>query len=172
MPSVKAKLDKEKFKQVLHYIVDSCRNKENIGKVALFKLMYFSDFNFYEIHEKSITNETYIKLPKGPAPEHFEVLVDEMVKEGKIKKVNRTFMGKKQFALMSLQQPELSKLSAVEIKMIDSVICLLSNMNATQVSEYSHGDMPWKATEDMKNIDYELVFYRSDLYSVRGSDAD
>jgi uncharacterized phage-associated protein len=172
MPAVKAKLNKEKFKQVLHYIVDSCKTKDNIGKVALFKLLYFSDFNFYEIHEKSITNETYVKLPKGPAPRHFDEIVKEMEKEGKVKSVSRKFMGKTQYALISLRQPDLSELTAPEIKTIDLVIGLLSSMNATQVSEFSHGDMPWKATKDMEEIDYELVFYRNDLYSVRGSDAD
>ena len=39
-------------------------------------------------------------------------------------------------------------------------------MTATQVSGYSHEDMPWKATEKMGEIDYELVFYRTPTFSV------
>jgi hypothetical protein len=40
-------------------------------------------------------------------------------------------------------------------------------MNATQLSEFSHLDMPWKATQDDDVIDYRLVFYREPLTSVR-----
>lgn len=40
-------------------------------------------------------------------------------------------------------------------------------MNASQISEYSHGDMPWRATKDYEDINYELVFYRDPKYSVR-----
>jgi hypothetical protein len=40
-------------------------------------------------------------------------------------------------------------------------------MNATQVSAYSHLDIPLKVTEGKEMIDYELVFYRDPLTSVR-----
>lgn len=40
-------------------------------------------------------------------------------------------------------------------------------MNATQISDYSHGDMPWKVTEDYGPIDYAFVFYRDPEYTVR-----
>ena len=42
----------------------------------------------------------------------------------------------------------------------------LGGMTARQVSEYSHQDMPYKATKDGEVIDYELVFYRNPIYSV------
>lgn len=31
-------------------------------------------------------------------------------------------------------------------------------MNASQISDYSHGDFPWVITEDGKKIEYEAVF--------------
>ena len=43
-------------------------------------------------------------------------------------------------------------------------------MNANQISEYSHGDMPWKATEDKEIIDYGFVFYRDFPYEKRQYD--
>jgi len=43
----------------------------------------------------------------------------------------------------------------------------LSDMNATQISEYSHNDVPWQTTDDGDVIDYESVFYRNAPYSVR-----
>jgi hypothetical protein len=46
----------------------------------------------------------------------------------------------------------------------------LGDKNASQISEYSHGDIPWKVTEDMGIIDYETVFYRTPEYSVRNAE--
>lgn len=40
-------------------------------------------------------------------------------------------------------------------------------MNANQISEYSHRDMPFKATDDMNIIDYGFVFYRNPEYVKR-----
>ncbi len=40
-------------------------------------------------------------------------------------------------------------------------------MNATQISDYSHNDVPWQTTEDGAVIDYESVFYRTPPYSVK-----
>jgi len=40
-------------------------------------------------------------------------------------------------------------------------------MNAAQISDYSHNDVPWLTTEKGKIIEYESVFYRTIPYSVR-----
>ena len=48
-------------------------------------------------------------------------------------------------------------LSANELKTIEEVLNRLSEMNATQISEYSHGDVPWLTTEDGAKIEYEAV---------------
>ena len=45
-----------------------------------------------------------------------------------------------------------------EIKIIDDVLDRLSDMNARQISDYSHNDVPWLTTEEGKAIEYEAVF--------------
>jgi len=77
----------EKFKEVLHYIIGRCGHQDNVGRTVLYKLLYFSDFDFYELYEESITGETYRKLPIGPVPEHFEMALNELEKEGKISRI-------------------------------------------------------------------------------------
>ena len=47
------KFDKEKFKCLLSYIINRCENKKNVGKTVICKLLYFSDFNYYEKFETS-----------------------------------------------------------------------------------------------------------------------
>ena len=63
--------DHEKFKAMIHYIISRHQFKDNLGRVVLFKLLYFSDFDNYEIYEKSISGETYLGKRMGPVPSHF-----------------------------------------------------------------------------------------------------
>jgi uncharacterized phage-associated protein len=158
-----------KFKQVLHYIIHEYGGLPNVGKTVLFKILYFSDFDNYEIYEKSITEETYAKLPFGPAPRHFDKTIKELEKENKIIHVPT----KKEYEnnrFISEKEPELSLLSAQEKEVIDKTAKKLANMTASQVSELSHEDAPYKAAKNNDNLDYELVFYRSKALSVRNYD--
>ena len=167
---LKMDFNKEKFKEVLHYIINECGTKKNVGKTVLYKLLYFSDFNFFELYEKSMTNESYRKLPRGPAPIHFDVAVKELIDEGKINVTTKNItLERVMYNYSSLKKPSI-KLSEDESFVINEVINELSYMNANQISEYSHGDMPWKATDDMDIIDYGFVFYRNPEYVKRQYD--
>ena len=160
------KFDKEKFKQVLHYIISKVGANDNIGKTVLYKMMYFSDFDFYELNEKPLTGEIYVKLPQGPAPSDFNIMQKELEKEGMIQVVESKYCGFPQIKFLSICNPSTNLLNGNELQLIEKVINKLANMTATQVSGYSHEDMPWKATKDGEEIDYELVFYRTPAFSV------
>ena len=166
MTNEKVLFDKGKFKQVLNYIIFKAGARNNVGKTVLYKMMYFSDFDFYELNEKSITGEVYVKLEHGPGPSHFDSVVKELENEGKVKETSSTYCGFPQKKVIPVCEPELDKLNGEEIKVIDKVINRLASMSAIQVSEYSHKDLPWKATEKGKNIKYQLVFYRDKEYAV------
>ena len=42
------KMQTDKFKHILLYILERCAGKPNVGETVLYKLLYFSDFNYYE----------------------------------------------------------------------------------------------------------------------------
>src|SRR5690554_4807232 len=63
------KLNVDKFKNVLLYILEKCAGKPNVGETVLYKLLYFSDFNYYELYEEHLTGAEYRKLPYGPVPQ-------------------------------------------------------------------------------------------------------
>jgi len=158
--------DKDKFKQLLHYIVAKCNGFNNVGRTVLYKMLYFSDFDFYELNYKPITGEQYYKLNYGPAPSHFTEVVKELKSEKKIKGINSKYRGFPQKRLISISEPNMNLLNGDEIQVIEKVIKRLSGMSGTMVSGYSHDDIPWKVTEKGKELSYGLVFYRDKKYSV------
>lgn len=159
------KLDTDKLKSVVHYVIQKTTGKSNVGKTVLYKILYFADFNFYERYNTLITGETYKKIPYGPAPVHFDEIVQSLVNDEKIEVREKEFGGKKQFKYISLEEPKYS-LSSEELNEIDKAISIIGSMNAVNASEYSHEDTPWKVSEMNEDLDPELVFYRTPLYSV------
>lgn len=52
-------------------------------------------------------------------------------------------------------------------EVIDNVIEQFSDWSADAIRNYSHKDMPWLATKEGEEINYELTFYREAPFSVR-----
>ncbi len=157
----------QKFKEVLLYILNKVGAKENIGETVVYKLLYFIDFDFYEKYEDQLVGATYIKNKYGPTPVEFAKIVEKMIKDGEIEKVKSEYFKLQQTKYLPRRKPDLTKLQATEIEVIDDVLNRLSEMNANQISAYSHSDVPWMSTKDGETIDYESVFYRTPPYSVR-----
>lgn len=157
----------DKFKEVFLYILNRVGSKPNIGETVIYKLLYFIDFDFYEKYEEQLVGATYIKNLYGPTPIEFKKIADKMTKDEEIIKVESSYFEYPQIKYLPLRKADLSKLKANEIEVIDDVLNRLSDMNAAQISEYSHNDVPWLTTEDQGIIEYESVFYRTPPYSVR-----
>lgn len=160
-------LKKDRFKQVLLYILERCGAKPNLGETVLYKLLYFADFNFYELYEEHLTGATYRKLPQGPAPLEFQKIVKEMLLQKELVAEPSIYHGYPQKRYLPLIKADLTKLKASEKQVLDQVIDRLSDMNATTISDYSHEDTPWKVAAPKDILDYEMVFYRTPAYSVR-----
>jgi len=162
----------EKFKEVLLYVLSKVGSKPNVGESVIYKLLYFIDFNYYEKYEEQLIGATYIRNKYGPTPKEFIKIVEDMEGED-LTKVQDSYFQYPRTKYLPLRKPNLTKINTQEQKVIDDVINTLSDMNAKRISEHSHNDVPWQATEEGEVIDYESVFYRTPPYSVRDySDAD
>jgi transcriptional regulator with XRE-family HTH domain len=165
-------LQVKKFKNVLLYILEHCAGKPNVGETVLYKLLYFSDFNYYELYEEHLTGAKYRKLPFGPVPQKLDIIINQMIEGGQLKRVKTEYHGFPQTRYLPLEKADLTKLKASEKEIIDRVIEQMSDWSAAMLSNYSHGDKPWKASKDGEEINYELAFYRRPPYSIRVYEED
>ncbi len=157
----------DKFKNVLLYILEKCAGKPNVGETVLYKLLYFSDFNYYELYEEHLTGAKYRKLPFGPVPQKLNVIINQMIEGGALKRIKTEYHGYPQTRYLPLQKADLTQLQASETGALDWVIEQMSDWSAAAISNYSHKDLPWLASKEGEEINYELVFYREAPYSVR-----
>jgi transcriptional regulator with XRE-family HTH domain len=156
-----------KFKNVLLYILERCAGKPNVGETVLYKLLYFSDFNYYELYEEHLTGAKYRKLPFGPVPQKLDTIIGQMIKKGQLQRVKTVYHGFPQTRYLPLEKADLTELRASEKEIIDRVIEQMSDWSAAAISNYSHKDMPWLASKEGEEINYEFAFYRETPYSVR-----
>ncbi len=160
-------LQVNKFKNVLLYILERCAGKPNVGETVLYKLLYFCDFNYYELYEEHLTGAKYRKLPYGPVPQRLDTIIGQMMEKKMIKRIKTEYYDKMQTRYIPLAKADLTKLKASEKEVIDKVIEQFSDWSAAAISNYSHKDMPWLASKEGEEINYELVFYRDAPFSVR-----
>ena len=156
-----------KFKNVLLYILENCAGKPNVGETLLYKLLYFSDFNYYELYEEHLSGATYRKLPYGPVPTNLDSIIKTMIDDGELKRIKTKYHNYLQTRYIPLRKADLTELKASEKEVIDKVVDQFSDWSAKALSDYSHKDIPWMASKDGKEINYELVFYREAPFSVR-----
>ncbi len=165
-------LQVNKFKNVLLYILERCAGKPNVGETVLYKLLYFSDFNYYELYEEHLTGAKYRKLPYGPVPQKLDTIIGQMMESGQIKRIKTEYFDKIQTRYIPLKKADLTELKASEKEVIDKVIEQMSDWSAAMISNYSHNDKPWRASDDGEMISYNLAFYRRPPYSVRVYEED
>ena len=155
------------FEQVILYVLDKVGGKPNVGETVLHKLFYFIDFDYYEKYEENLMGETYVKNSYGPTSVSLVRNLNNMEEKGEIKKTEKEYHNYVQRKYLIARVPKPNTLSARDVEHIDGVLDRLSDMSATEISEYSHNDIPWKCVEFSQPIPYESVFYRDDIYSVK-----
>lgn len=161
------KLQINKFRNVLLYILEKCAGKPNVGETELNKLLYFCDFNYYEIYEEHLTGAKYRKLPYGPVARQLDSIIGQMIEVKQLQRIKTEYHNLQQIRYLPLVKPNLTELKASEKEVIDNVIEQMSNWSPSAISSYSHKDIPWVASKEGEEINYELAFYREYPYSVR-----
>lgn len=159
-----------KFKQVLLYILNKVIGKPNVGKTVIYKLLYFIDFDYYELYEEQLMGLKYIKNTYGPTPVDFSKLIKNMEKDKELEEVKTRYFDKDQTKYLPIKNPDLSLLSARELAHIDKELERLSDKTGKELSAFSHKDIPWIITEDRQILEYDSVFYRTQETSVREYD--
>ena len=161
------KKDVVKFQEVFLYILEKIGAKPNVGEAVICKILYFIDFDYYELYEEQLMGAVYIKNHYGPTPAAFLKIVTEMKKKKDIIMVENKIFKYLQKKYLPLRKANLGGFKANEIKVIDDVIERYKDKTAKEMEEISHRDVPWIGSEHQKVIDYESVFYRTPEFSVR-----
>ncbi len=158
-----------KLREALLYVLEKVGAKPNVGETVLYKLLYFIDFDYYEKYGRSITGLTYVRNHFGPTPSiTFKEVVEGLKKQGELEVIETKFFSNNQRKYLPTKSVELELLSAKELDHINEELARLGDKNASELSELSHKDMPWRVAKQGEPINYRGVFYRTDATAVTG----
>lgn len=136
----KAELNLDKVIEMINYLA---LKVENLHKVKLAKMLWYSDALNYKRTGSSITGLAYRALPLGAVPEAFDKIIllngifyDEFFYNTNIGYKFRPAEG---FKIVSLIDSEL--------KTIDDVISLLGDMNTEEIVTTMHGEVAYECTD-------------------------
>lgn len=158
--------DVAKLKEVLLYTLRATAEKSNVGETVLNKLLYFMDFDYYELHEEYFLGGRYKKNHHGPTMVNLEGILHEMVTANEVEHWTEPRGPYEQRCFRSLRDPNMNLLSTDDISHIDWVLKRFSDMNATTISKHSHLDYPWIIASDGGILDYRDARYRDENTSV------
>ncbi|NKE69119.1 DUF4065 domain-containing protein [Ramlibacter sp. RBP-2] len=152
------KLNRTKFKALVHYICQKAEDPSCLGAIKLNKVLWYSDSIFFKLHGQSITGETYVKRQFGPVPRDIVGVIDELVAEGKIARGRVDHFGHLKSEFIAIEEADVSQFTGPEIQIIDEAfehVCI--NNTAKSISEETHGVI-WQIAAMGEPIPLATVF--------------
>jgi DNA-binding XRE family transcriptional regulator len=178
--------EKRNLKNLIIYISEQYKDKKNFWITMLNKLLYFSDFNYYEWTWTLISWSRYKKLPYWPVPEDIIEVLKQMQKDWEIvlqeEKIHNYSIQKirvlrktenKFFEKIDKQNRKKRKNYTLyedlptPQEIVDDVLDKYKKWKTTDLSDLSHEDTPYKASKNFWDIIKPIhVFYRSKSFVV------
>ena len=149
---------RERLRELILYIAEKLKDDPKFGRTKLAKVIYFSDFRSYKMHGRPVSGSRYIRLPHGPVPNDYNSIMIEMEANGLVETISSDVHNYVQKRPVALRKADLSSFSAEEIEVVNHVIDVLLHMNATELSNRTHG-IAWRLSEGQHYIPYEYALY-------------
>ena len=140
---------------------------KKLGITKLNKLLYYSDFEHYRLHGRSIIGDSYIRMPQGPVPEksynifkeNFDCNENDSLKEAICLRHKAFPKGSmKIIAAMPTRKPDLSFFSKSELTVMRRIAYIWKDATAMMASDQSHLEKPYQmVSKNGDAIDYKSV---------------
>lgn len=160
-------LKQKKQIALLLYLLQQTAGNMKITEKDIPKIMYFCDFNYFEIYEEQLSGSSYFKMNNNVRIENFQQVISALIKNKNLIRIEIQKDQKKEKKLLAVSSPNLKCLNAAELEITQQTISSFHNWSAQKIAEYLTEDIPHKVTEIGNLISYNLVFYRRGFHSVR-----
>lgn len=151
-----AALNKEKYINALLYFISKCGN-ERLGIMKLNKLFYYLDFISYRDRNRSVTEETYLHLPKGPFAASLEKEIIGSARKAKLidhqEDQSEKYGKRNRFRALKSYDP--SVFDEYEKKLLHYLCEHFRDWSTDQMVAQTHSEAPWVFSGQGKSLDYK-----------------
>ncbi len=127
-----------KLEALIGYIAEQSEGDRHFGLTKLNKMLWFIDLEAYRSLGETVSEQTYQKLPEGPAPRRMLPVLKRLKAEGKVAEREIERYGFKLRKVFAIELVEPSTFSAEAVAIIHTVITRYRNTNGTELSKLSH----------------------------------
>jgi hypothetical protein len=145
----------DKLRESILYISRRCENDPTFGLTKLTKVLFWSDFEWFQRTGEAITGSDYIAAPRGPLLEKQEGILTGMEFKHWLHMENRPSGGENPYRRpIANRAPDTSLFTAEELNVIDRVIVDQWGKHATELSDLSHRFIGWQVARPGERIPY------------------
>jgi len=152
--------DREKFKDLIHLIVDytvATHGADALGNTKLHKAAYYSDMLHYLDTGHPLTGADYQRQKFGPTARHLSWAVSQLAAERRVTVETVNYYGYPKKDYRSLCPSKPSRLSEDQIRLVRHVCDFICAHSAAEISEFSH-DEAWASVSMGERIPYFAAF--------------
>jgi len=154
--------DEDTFRQAILYICSLPKNRRDLSKTKLHKILYYADRLAYLTLGEPITGETYIKHQFGPYSQQLAETLETLEEERAVvvhEYTDKTIDGKtrKHECPEVFTSPDLNRFSEEQQKILTSLTREILPMDTTAVSDASH-NIVWNTFEMFEEIPYSSAY--------------
>jgi len=136
-----------------------CVKVPKVTPTSLNKLLFYADFVFYQSESVSLTGTTYRRFKYGPVPEHFGELRDRMEGEDVTEVQEVTYKNGNTGEEIRVGEQTIDiEWNPRELVVLNEIVNQFHSFTPGQISDYSHKEVAWRDTDEMKPISYKNAF--------------
>ncbi|MCP5276532.1 MAG: SocA family protein [Burkholderiales bacterium] len=160
--------------KLINAIVYFAKNIQFLGKVKLFKLLYFLDFDHYKEVGRSVTGLDYFAWKMGPVPVSLykEVDMPEQDMAEKIEFIVKKVRNGDMLTVLPLCDFDQKHFTKRELRIMQSLVDQYANARAEEMVEATHlENQPWHKVyieegNKQKIIPYKLSVRKQELNEI------
>lgn len=149
-----AQFDQSKFKELVLYVAARLADDPSGGATKINKILFAAECAHVRKHGSPITGAEYQKRARGPAPRQLVPVRQELLERGEADLVEDDFMGYRLSRLRPLREPDMSRFSDDEVRLVEQAIQALWGRTAAEASDLSHQEMGWRMVDEGETIPF------------------
>ena len=143
-------LDIDKLESIVSYFA---KRINNLYKVKLMKMLWYSDALSYKLHGKAMTGLVYCHDDLGALPKgHYKILELENINVQKEEDYDNT-----RYHILPNNNIDFSFIDAHEMDILDQIINKFRNYKASDIVDYMHHEIAYLETIDGQEIPFSLA---------------
>jgi len=146
--------------KLINSIIYFQKNVDNCGKIKLFKLLYFLDFEHYKTAGRSVTGLEYSAWKNGPAPMKLHIEIEHAPKPDMIKSIEFDTNQGQRLDITPLVEFDKSNFTKREFKLLEKLCKEYKTALAGDMIEATHvPNEPWDKVFKASNFKNEIIPY-------------